>query len=601
MSGKNGMKKSKNKVYRWIAMMLTAALLVGQCQAPVLANEGTAPVETGVSDENKDGTQTGGTDVTDKDASEGDEDGGMDNGGGEGGAGNGGTGEAGDGADNGGTEEGSSGNAGDGAGSDNGGDSGDGNGETGSGNEGADDDGEDNPGAGDIGTGDESENNGGGEGALDKCVCETACTEDAINEDCPVCAADYAACAKNAGEGVKPSEGIGEEDIVSENDLDGEEDIAQMAADVGVEVYAVGDDFYDDGLHYKVIRDGEVEVCAHRGPHSIRGSKIIPESVVRDEVIYRVTQIGDDAFKDCVNLTSVTIPESVISIGYAAFSGCDSLTDVTIPKSVTSIKEKAFFKCKSLNSVEIPEGVKRIASGTFQRCTNLTRVTIPESVTGIGSNAFYYCNKLTSIETLKNVTGIGDYAFFWCSSLTNIELSENLGSIGMYAFDLCGFSSVEIPEEVNVIGFSTFSSSKLTSVTIKASKWLLTIVDNAFYGCRTLNEMRIVVLSDGTFRFPRVVYSSIGGAFDGGLPDERYIRFVDEDGNEVTGQVYDEVFAEAAKNDDDGDDSKWYGWSYKEYIRDCEKKSVNKVIHFRTSMIMTGERLENKLFALFYV
>lgn len=36
-------------------------------------------------------------------------------------------------------------------------------------------------------------------------------------------------------------------------------------------------------------------------------------------------------------------------------------------------------------------------------------------------------------------------------------------------------------------------------------------------------------------------------------------------------------------------------------IWDCEKKSVNKVIHFRTSMIMTGERLENKLFALFYV
>ncbi len=167
-----------------------------------------------------------------------------------------------------------------------------------------------------------------------------------MNADCPVCAADYAACAKNAGEGVKPSEGIGEEDIVSENDLDGEEDIAQMAADVGVEVYAVGDDFYDDGLHYKVIRDGEVEVCAHRGPHSIRGSKIIPESVVRDEVIYRVTQIGDDAFKDCVNLTSVTIPESVISIGYAAFSGCDSLTDVTIPKSVTSIKEKAFFNVR---------------------------------------------------------------------------------------------------------------------------------------------------------------------------------------------------------------------------------------------------------------
>ncbi len=36
----------------------------------------------------------------------------------------------------------------------------------------------------------------------------------------------------------------------------------------------------------------------------------------------------------------------------------------------------------------------------------------------------------------------------------------------------------------------------------------------------------------------------------------------------------------------------------KRQIRDYEKKSVNMVFNFRTSMIMTGERLENKLFAL---
>ena len=64
-----------------------------------------------------------------------------------------------------------------------------------------------------------------------------------------------------------------------------------------------------------------------------------------------VTSIGDDAFRDCDSLTSVTIPDSVTSIGNRAFSGCISLESVTIPDSVTSIGSNAFNKCYSLASV----------------------------------------------------------------------------------------------------------------------------------------------------------------------------------------------------------------------------------------------------------
>ena len=52
---------------------------------------------------------------------------------------------------------------------------------------------------------------------------------------------------------------------------------------------------------------------------------------------YTVTSIGTNAFQNCTNLTSVTIPDSVTSIGEAAFYDCTSLTSVTIPNSVTSI------------------------------------------------------------------------------------------------------------------------------------------------------------------------------------------------------------------------------------------------------------------------
>ena len=60
-----------------------------------------------------------------------------------------------------------------------------------------------------------------------------------------------------------------------------------------------------------------------------------------------VTSIGNEAFRDCTGLTSITIPDSVTSIGVYAFYDCSSLSSVTIGDSVTSIGEYAFLECTS--------------------------------------------------------------------------------------------------------------------------------------------------------------------------------------------------------------------------------------------------------------
>ena len=150
-----------------------------------------------------------------------------------------------------------------------------------------------------------------------------------------------------------------------------------------------------------------------------------------------VTQIDDDAFHDCDNLTSVTIPDTIKSIGDHAFSGCSSLTSLMIPDSVTSIGRMAFYGCSSLTNIKIPDSVTSISMGAFSDCSSLKSVTISDSVTSIGGVAFSRCKSLKNVTIPDSVTSIGRYAFSWCSSLTSITIPNSVTSISAYAFDSC--------------------------------------------------------------------------------------------------------------------------------------------------------------------
>lgn len=162
----------------------------------------------------------------------------------------------------------------------------------------------------------------------------------------------------------------------------------------------------------------------------------IPEKVTNDNHTFTVTSIGNYAFKDCVQLTSITIPNSVTTIGNSAFWGCYRLTSINIPNSVTSIGDNAFW-CSGLTSIFIPKSVTNIGEGAFGLCSSLASVTIPNSVTNIQQEAFKNCSNLTSITIPNSVTNIGGYAFNGCHSLTSISILGSLISIGTCAFSSC--------------------------------------------------------------------------------------------------------------------------------------------------------------------
>ena len=82
-------------------------------------------------------------------------------------------------------------------------------------------------------------------------------------------------------------------------------------------------------------------------------SAVVPASVKIGGVTYKVTSIGNNAFKNNKKLKKVTIGSNVTSIGNSAFKNCTALKKVVIPAKVKQIGKKAFYNCKKLQSLTV--------------------------------------------------------------------------------------------------------------------------------------------------------------------------------------------------------------------------------------------------------
>lgn len=153
----------------------------------------------------------------------------------------------------------------------------------------------------------------------------------------------------------------------------------------------------------------------------------VPRAIWGDvELLEGITKIPSSAFQNCAGLTSITLPESVLTIEDGAFADCGNLTDVFLNENLTTIGEYAFSKCYDLSMIKIPTTVKTIKSCAFVNCTSLYYVLLYEGIETIGKMAFYNCQNIVGIQLPSTLKSIADQAFDGCVNLATVLNNSSL-------------------------------------------------------------------------------------------------------------------------------------------------------------------------------
>ena len=296
---------------------------------------------------------------------------------------------------------------------------------------------------------------------------------------------------------------------------------------------------FQTGDYRYTVENNEVTIKKYIGNDE---EVTVPESIDGMPVV----AIGDGAFNHCVNIRSVTIPDSVVKIGPHVFLDCSSLENVTLGRGVREIDFSPFAYCekviyneyengyyignsenpylalvsiisKDVEAITIHPDTVVICGSAMESCHFIRELVFPDSVVSIGSYALRYCSSLETVYFPGSMELIGHSVFDYCNSLLNIVVSNNnphFKSIDGSLFSRDGTSLIQyalgredsfyrIPDGTVIIKSGAFENAKhLTEIVISDSVEVIGV--NAFDCCENLCNVQfgnsLKIIGSGAFQ-----------------------------------------------------------------------------------------------------
>ena len=184
---------------------------------------------------------------------------------------------------------------------------------------------------------------------------------------------------------------------------------------------------------------------------------------------YGVRRIADDAFRNCVSLRELLLPETPESVGSGAFlgtpwwgalpEGCVYLGNIlyrykgamppgaalSLREGTAAVAQGAFRDREELSEIVLPDGLESVGPMAFYNNVHLKAIRLPASLREIGVYAFHGCADLSELALPEGCRALGDRAFYGCRGLRDVRLPGSLVSIGQDAFRRCPDVTVRAP------------------------------------------------------------------------------------------------------------------------------------------------------------
>lgn len=214
-----------------------------------------------------------------------------------------------------------------------------------------------------------------------------------------------------------------------------------------------------------------------------------------------MTAIGEGAFRQQGDVTSITLPNTITSIGAWAFAGQEmdnyppNISSITIPNSVTSIGENAFAYNYHLTSVTIGSGVTSIGAYAFSdagyhyngslsitiTCMSVTPPTIQSNTfpsefytnahlkvvcpyaKSLYQSTTYWSNfnKNNYLPIIRGFDFNKDGIYYVVSGTNTVEVTNELGGrAGAFSYS----GNVTIPNTVTQSGFGGSGTFNVTTI-----------------------------------------------------------------------------------------------------------------------------------------
>lgn len=193
------------------------------------------------------------------------------------------------------------------------------------------------------------------------------------------------------------------------------------------------------------------------------------------------TEIGAYMFGYCINLETVSVPNTIKTIGNYAFYACKHLKHISVPSSVTAFANQIFGECSQFTELSLPSGIQ--GSQPIYGCISLKRIIYPAD-SASSSKYLYSGPRLDEIVLPKGATAVADHMFS-SAYVERVVLPDSITKIVQYAFNQTYYlKSIELPDNVTTIGDYAFYRTCITKFV--ASDQLESIGGTAFYDCYNL-------------------------------------------------------------------------------------------------------------------